>query len=295
MNNLLYLLIFGFGGMLLAYTAIRFFSTQKKISERETSLDKTTAILTKFNKKIMLWHYYFVGGKNSNLLIRTILSLAIFFVLYIVNSEFIKIDNSTFSILFISLFVIVVWKFGQRKNRKMFDDTFPEVIQILNSASSSGAGLLQALERCGQDIMGPLGDEFKLIYKRLAIGEEPMSVFEDSYTRYPYKEFYFFITIIRTNLSKGGQMREVISRLGRVIADSKKMEQKKKAMTSEARMSAMIVSSFPIFFFMFMKFMMPDNFDFVINDPKGRIVFYYVFGSELFGMLIIWWLMRKST
>ena len=122
-----------------------------------------------------------------------------------------------------------------------------------------------------------------------------MTVFEDSYGRYPYKEFYFFITIVRTNLIKGGQIREVISRLGRVIADSNKMEKKKKAMTSEARMSAMIVACFPIAFFLFMQFTMPDNFDFLINDPSGRYILYYVFGSELFGMGIIWWLMRKST
>ncbi len=295
MNNILYLLIFGFGGILLIYTLIKFSATQKKIIERETSLDKTAAIFAKINKKLKLWHYYFVGGNDANLIIRILLSLVIFFIFYVINVAYIRVENLTFSILYGILFIIIVWKFGQRKNRKMFDDTFPEVIQILNSASSSGAGLLQALERCGQDIVGPLGEEFKLIYKRLAIGEDPMSVFEDSYTRYPYKEFYFFITIIRTNLSKGGQMREVISRLGRVIADSKKMEQKKKAMTSEARMSAMIVSSFPVFFFLFMKFMMPDNFDFLINDPAGRIILYYVFGSEFFGMFIIWWLMRKST
>ena len=279
----------------LIYTLIRFFTTQKKISERETSLDKTTVFFSRINKKIKLWHYYFVSGDNSNLMMRILLSLVIFFIFYAINVAYIRMENMMFFILYIILFIVIVWKFGQRKNRKMFDDTFPEVIQILNSASSSGAGLLQALERCGQDIAGSLGDEFKLIYKRLAIGEDPISVFEDSYTRYPYKEFYFFITIIRTNLSKGGQMREVISRLGRVIADSKKMEQKKKAMTSEARMSAMIVSSFPVFFFLFMKFMMPENFEFLINDPTGRIVLYYVFGSELFGMFIIWWLMRKST
>lgn len=90
-------------------------------------------------------------------------------------------------------------------------------------------------------------------------------------------------------------MREVIMRLGRVIADSKKMEKKKSAMTSEARMSAMIVASFPVAFFIFMKFMMPENFDFLLNDPGGRMILYYVLGSEVLGMLIIWWLMRKAT
>ncbi|HDR1180764.1 TPA: type II secretion system F family protein, partial [Pasteurella multocida] len=212
-----------------------------------------------------------------------------------INVAYVRLERWLFVLIFVCLFIILVWKLGQYRNQKMFNAMFPEVIQIMNAAATGGAGLLQSLERCGKDLTGQLGEEFKAIHKRLALGEDPMSVFEDSYSRYPYKEFYFFITIIRTNLSKGGQIREVITRLGRVIADSKKMEQKKKAMTSEARMSAFIVASFPIAFFLFMQFAMPENFDFLLNDPSGRYVLYYVFGSEAFGMLIIWWLMRKST
>lgn len=292
---LLFIAVLVFGGLLLAYTASRFFSTQKKITEKQTSLDKTADVASSVKRKIDLWVYYFKGGNDKSPVMKIIFTLGIFLVCYVLNRLYIKIEPKTFCIIFIVAFIILIWKFGQSRNRKMFDNTFPEVIQILNSASSAGAGLLQSLDRCGKDLTGELGEEFKNIYKRLSIGEDPMSVFEDSYTRYPYKEFYFFITIIRTNLAKGGQMKEVISRLGRVIADSKKMEQKKKAMTSEARMSAVIVAIFPIFFFFFMQFAMPENFDFLINDPSGRYILYYVFGSEILGMSIIWWLMRKST
>ncbi|AEW77067.1 Flp pilus assembly protein TadB [Aggregatibacter actinomycetemcomitans ANH9381] len=218
-----------------------------------------------------------------------------FLCFFVINVAYIHIDRLVFCLIFLVGFVLFIWKLGQYRNKKTFNAMFPEVIQILNAAATSGAGLLQALERCGKDLTGQLGEEFKSIHKRIAIGEDPVSVFEDSYDRYPYKEFYFFITIVRTNLSKGGQIREVISRLGRVIADSNKMEKKKKAMTSEARMSAIIVACFPVGFFFFMQFAMPENFDFLINDPTGRYVLYYVFGSELFGMGIIWWLMRKST
>ena len=206
----------------------------------------------------------------------------------------IKLIHFIFNRIKMNEFFMFIWKLCQRRNRKVFNNVFPEVIQILIAASSSGAGLLQGLERCGQELTGQLGTEFRNIHRRLAIGEDPIAVFDESYTRYPYKEFYFFITIIRTNLSKGGQIKEVISRLGRVIADSAKMEKKKKAMTSEARMSAMIVACFPIGFFIFMKFVMPENFEFITTDPTGRYVLYYVFGSVAFGMLIIWGLMRKS-
>ncbi|MDU8924171.1 type II secretion system F family protein [Pasteurellaceae bacterium LIM206] len=291
-----YYLILAFGALLLLYTGKTFFTARKQINQQDTTFQ---GWLSSFWKKIKfkyhLWQYYFVSGENKNLGRNILISFLIFFASFVVNYEFIKLERNIFLAVFLVLFILFVWKKGQRRNKKIFEEMFPEVIQILNSATSSGAGLLQALGHCGRDIPGQLGNEFKNIHKRLSIGEDPHSVFEDSYTRYPYKEFYFFITIVRINLDKGGQIREVIARLGRVIADSKKMEQKKKAMTSEARMSAMIVGAFPVIFFILMKFMMPENFDFVINDPNGQIVLYYVLGSEILGMLIIWWLMRKST
>ena len=293
--NILYYAILTFGVVLLLYTARGWFSAKRKINEHDVSESKFSIFLRTTKAKISLWAYYFTAGNKKNLPRSIIISCFAFFTLFVVNIAYIKIDRLLFSVLFLVVFIVLVWKLGQRRNQKIFNAMFPEVIQILNAAATSGAGLLQALERCGKDLAGQLGEEFKSIHKRLAIGEEPMAVFEESYRRYPYKEFYFFITIVRTNLTKGGQIREVISRLGRVIADSNKMEKKKKAMTSEARMSAMIVACFPIAFFLFMQFTMPDNFDFLINDPSGRYVLYYVFGSELFGMGIIWWLMRKST
>lgn len=293
---LLYYIILAFGVGLLIYTILAWNRTRRKIHTREGEhTERSQVILNELKNKYILWMFYFTSGEKKNLFKNIILTFIVFLVLYYANLFYIKFDNKLFIIAFFFIFIFVIWKFGQYKNRKMFEEKFPEIIQVINSATSSGAGLLQALERCGKDITGQLGEEFKNIYRRLSIGEEPMSVFLDSYSRYPYKEFYFFITIIRTNLTKGGQMREVISRLGRVIADSKKMEQKKKAMTSEARISAAIVACIPLGFFFFMQFAMPENFDFLINDPSGRIILYYVVGSEFLGLFIIWWLMRKST
>lgn len=293
---LLYYIILAFGLGLLIYTTLTWNRTRRKIHTREgENTERGQVILNDLKNKYNLWLFYFTSGEKKNLFKNIILTFIVFLVLYYANLFYIKFDNKLFIIAFFFIFIFLIWKFGQYKNRKMFEEKFPEIIQVINSATSSGAGLLQALERCGKDITGQLGEEFKNIYRRLSIGEEPMAVFLDSYSRYPYKEFYFFITIIRTNLTKGGQMREVISRLGRVIADSKKMEQKKKAMTSEARISAAIVACIPLGFFFFMQFAMPENFDFLINDPSGRIILYYVVGSEFLGLFIIWWLMRKST
>ncbi|MFQ1050758.1 type II secretion system F family protein [Avibacterium paragallinarum] len=295
--TIIYYLIVTFGVLLLLTTAFSWGATKRKINENQRQIveERVITVFNRLKNNYKLWMFYFTRGNKRKFTPNLLLTLLLILVFYGINIAYIRINNILFFLLEIGLTILIVWKLGKRHNRKLFEQTFPEVLQILNSASSSGSGLLSAFERCGQDIGGQIGAEFKNIHRRLVLGEDPVSVFDDSYTRYPYKEYYFFIMIIRLNLNKGGQIREVLSRLGRLIAASRKMEQKKKAMTSEARMSAMIVGCFPVGFFIFMKFTQPENFDFLINNPTGRIILYGVFGSELLGFLIIWWLMRRVS
>ena len=124
---LLFIAVLVFGGLLLAYTASRFFSTQKKITEKQTSLDKTADIASSVKRKIDLWVYYFKGGNDKSPVMKIIFTLGIFLVCYVLNRLYIKIEPKTFCIIFIVAFIILIWKFGQSRNRKMFDNTFPEV------------------------------------------------------------------------------------------------------------------------------------------------------------------------
>jgi len=294
---ILYYIIIAFGALLIFFTSVNLIRTKKVVSPY-ASVNRRKLWTISWAKIADLkdqWLVFFTGNQPDKLIKNSIISLFVAIILFFANRAFTKIDDSVFVAGLVALFILGVWLWGKRENRKVFEDSFPEVIQIVNSAISAGIGLLQALERCGENIQGPLGREFKNIYRRLAIGEDVDSVFHDSYKRYPYKEYYYFIVIIKLNLSRGGQLKEVISRLARLIADSKKMERRKMALTSEARMSAMIVACFPVAFIIFMRVMMPADFEFLLNHPTGRLIFYYVLGSEVLGLFIIWLLMRRTS
>lgn len=146
----------------------------------------------------------------------------------------------------------------------------------------------------GQSLDNVVGHEFKKMGERLQIGESPDEVFKKSCQRFPYQTFLFFVIALRANISRGGQLKEVISRLNRVLFDARTVEKKKYSMTAEARMSAKIVCAIPfIFLFGIMQFLSPDNFDFVMNDPQGRQILFYVLLSEAFGIGIVLMLMRS--
>ncbi len=241
------------------------------------------------------WMQYFRGYNNEKVIRNSTIMFVIFTGTMFVNAYWTRFNWPVVIMLTTVLIFGGLIRFGRIANRKLFDSSFPEILSVVNAAVSSGSSIHHALERCGKDVSGPLGAEFHLIGRRLNLGEDAEVVFSDAYQRFKYKEFYFFIIVMLVSIQRGGQLRVLMARLSRVLASSKATERKKLAMTSEARMSAKIVAAIPLLFFIGMKFMSPENFDYIINDPTGRLILYYVLISEGLGLGIIWILVKRAT
>lgn len=180
-----------------------------------------------------------------------------------------------------------------REKRLEFEKAFPQALIIINGAISSGGNIIQALQDCSKSIDGVLSKEFEIITRSLSIGDDPANIFANSYSRMPFQSYYFFLIALLVSMKSGAKLKEILSRLSSATTKAKTMEKKKLAMTSEARMSAKITAAIPFAFLILMKFISPDNFDYILHDPNGRYVLYYFLTSELIGMAMIMFFMRK--
>lgn len=196
-------------------------------------------------------------------------------------------------LLTLMIFSVVVVRGVQAYERRQFDASFPNALNMLSGAVSSGESLMHAIIFVGDSLQGVVGKEFKLMGQRLSMGQAPDEVLTRSCHRFPYAPFYFFVITLRANINRGGQLKEIIRNLNQVMFNSEALQKKKNALTSEARMSAKIVAAIPLCFLILMKFMSPDNYDFVMNDPAGQPILYYVLLSEAIGLSIIWLLMKR--
>ncbi|ROV57775.1 pilus assembly protein TadB [Vibrio ponticus] len=231
-------------------------------------------------------------GAPYKLLVFVILLAAI--SLYI-NANFFR-GNSWLVLLVtevFGLFILTVWL--RNKAQKDFEAAFPDALTMLTSAVSSGESLMHAIIYVGNTLDSEVGKEFKLMGERLQMGEAPESVFTKSARRFPYASFNFFIITMNANIQRGGQLKDVMTRLNRIMFDARAVEKKKFALTSEARISAKIVGAIPFIFLFILQYLSPENFEFVMTDPTGRYVLYYVLASEFIGIFIVWRLMKGVT
>lgn len=241
------------------------------------------------------WRRYALGDGSWQERKGAIIMLLALALLLFLNENWLGFSLFVFLPVFAVAAFITQIKIGRNLHRRTFENQFPEVLAVITAAVSAGNSIHQAVHRCGEGINGALGLEFNRIDRRLNLGEEPERVLRDAWLSYRYREFFFFNVVILISLQHGGQLKVLIGRLTRIIVLSKNMARRKMAMTAEARTSAKIVAAIPLLFLCGMKYLKPDDFDFLMNDSFGRLVLYYVIASEALGISIIWWLLRRAT
>lgn len=210
-----------------------------------------------------------------------------------VNVSFLGFSNTVTLMITFPLIIYILYVGQIKKKRQAFERDFSEALNIINSVVRVGQPIMQGFEECSKNIDSDFGREFGAVIQRLDIGDEPERVFMDSYKRYPYGEYFSFIITVLINMRGGGQVSEVMSRLTTLISASRMLERKKIAMTAEARMSVKVLVIIPVFFFFFLKFVAPDNFDILVGTTGGQYILYYAIGSILTGLLIVWSMMNK--
>lgn len=264
------------------------FINRKNKGSFDVLAEKSVFLYKDYNRKIKS----IVRGTKRNAIVPYLLT---FLAGIFLNIEYIKFNNLIVGLTLLLTLLFIFYKKGQKRLRTEFEDGFSEALTVINSALSSGNTILYGIDKCGEKISGIVGEEFKMMSRRLSIGEDPHQIFLDSYEHLPYREYYFFILTVLININGGGQVKEVMSRLSKLITDSKVMERKKYAMTAEARMSVKVLACIPVGFTFILKMLSPENFDILINHPTGQLILYYAVSSILIGLSIVWNMMNKAV
>ncbi|WP_439437510.1 type II secretion system F family protein [Salinivibrio costicola] len=209
------------------------------------------------------------------------------------NNQFLREPIWIVTPPFVLVGMLIFYRWLQNREQKMFETAFPDALNMMTSAVSAGESIMHAILYVGNTLEGDIGREFRIMGKRLQLGESPDDVFRKSCRRYPYPSFYFFVITLRANMQRGGQLKDIMMRLNRMMFNARSIDKKKYALTSEARTSAKIVAAIPFFFLFVLQYLSPENFEFVMFDPDGKVILYYVLISEAIGIAIVWGLMKS--
>ena len=126
---------------------------------------------------------------------------------------------------------------------------FPDAIELLVRGLRSGLPITETMSVAGQEIPGPVGDEFRAVSDRMKIGRTMDAALQETADRLETPEFQFFVIAIAIQRETGGNLAETLSNLAEVLRKRAQMKLKIKAMSSESKASAYIIGALPFVVF----------------------------------------------
>ena len=223
---------------------------------------------------------------------RPLLKIVFFYIVlfvfsFLINDRYIRGNLLILYPVFALAATIFMSSWLTKREMNEFEDAFPDALSLLVSAVTAGDSITHAICFVGESLESDVGKEFKWMGERLRMGEPTDVVLSKACEHYPYPSFVFFVITIRANISRGGQLKQVIMNLNRIMFDARATHKKKLALTSEARVSAKIVGAIPFLFLIYMQYTMPDAYEFVMFTDAGHPFLYYLIISECIGFVIV--------
>jgi tight adherence protein B len=136
----------------------------------------------------------------------------------------------------------------RRAARRMaaFEQQFPEALELLTRAMRAGHSLSFGLQMIGEEMPDPIGTEFAQVAEEVKLGQDVRQALANLSYRVDAADLPFFITAIVIQATTGGNLAEILDKLGYVIRERFKLYGKVRALTAMGRMSANLLACWPL-------------------------------------------------
>lgn len=157
-----------------------------------------------------------------------------------------------------------------KRRQKKFLNGFPDAMDIIVRGVRSGLPLGDCLKVIAHESPEPIAGEFKLVVQGEQVGVPIDVCLERLYERMPLPEVNFFATVLAIQKSSGGNLGEALGNLSAVLRGRKLLREKIKALSAEAKASAVIVGSLPPLIMILVTLIQPDYMYELYYTPTGH-------------------------
>src|SRR5882672_4210024 len=169
-----------------------------------------------------------------------------------------------------TLLPLLLLKFKRGRRQKQFGAQFPDALDIIVRSLRAGHPVPVAISMVAREMADPIGSEFGTVADEITYGADLETGMRNLYFRIGQEDLPLFVTAVAIQSSTGGNLGEILQNLSGVIRQRFKMRRKIRALASEGRASAMILSSLPILMFLVIQVITPDFYASVWNEDRSE-------------------------
>ncbi len=141
-------------------------------------------------------------------------------------------------------FLILNMKTAQRLAK--FHEQLPDVLQLMSGSLKAGYSFNQAMEMAVSESRPPVSEEFKKLLSEIRVGRPEKEALSNMLERVNSEYLQWIVTAINVQREVGGNLAEVIDIIANTIRERDRILNRIRALTSEGKLSAIILIVLPI-------------------------------------------------
>ena len=177
--------------------------------------------------------------------------------------------------------LIILSRMASKRKEKM-QEQFPVALDIFIRGLRSGHPVSSALDLLTKEMEDPLGTEFGLVLDEVAYGADLRDALQSMADRWDLEDIQMFVVSLSVQNETGGNLAEILANLASVIRERASMFMKVRALSSEGRMTALVLTALPVLTFSGLFLINPSFYLDVAQDPIfvpgfiGLVILYFI-------------------
>jgi tight adherence protein B len=173
------------------------------------------------------------------------------------------------------------------KRVALFEEQFPEAVDLMARSLRAGHALTSALQMVGEEMQEPVGTEFRLLFDRQNFGMSLPDALKEFGNRVPLVDARFFVTAVLIQRESGGNLSQVLDNLASVIRERFKVKRQVRVMSAHGRITGWVLGLLPIVLAFVLFLIQPEHITLLLTDQLGIQMLTGAIVLQVIGVLII--------
>ncbi|WP_171054617.1 type II secretion system F family protein [Roseovarius arcticus] len=232
------------------------------LKQRQSSLGRHWPVIG--NPRLLVRHADMEGRETAILLgmviVSAVVSIPLMFLLNVVLS------------LVLGALIGVIGTIGYLKRRYQkriiaLTHQLPDALDLMMRGLRVGHPVGATVANVGRTMSDPIGREFRILSEQISHGDYLTDAFADLAERVGQEDVEYLSVAISIQHGSGGNLADVLATLSKVVRERIIMRRRIRAISSEGRLSAYLLSALPILIFLSVSISSPGYYTNVSDAP----------------------------
>lgn len=178
-------------------------------------------------------------------------------------------------------------KRSRNKRIKAFEGQLGDAIVSMSNCLKSGLTFQQGMTNVADQMPQPISGEFARTIREMQLGNTTEAALDNLTRRMPSQDLKLLITAILISQQVGGSLSEVMDSISQTILDRIKVKNDVHMLTSQGRMTGVVIGGLPIMIGLILSVINPDYMNVFLTTHTGRVMLIVAACMELVGFIVI--------